>query len=133
MQIIKHNKNLMKKILPKSGFTLVELLVVISIIAVLSVIGITLFSGAQSKARDSIRRNDLDAIKKALEQNFDGATGKYTGPVEDSWFANSKTPVDPTTTSNYAGLPTTTTPAFSICATLENPLGTSVCVYSQQK
>ena len=49
------------------GFTLVELLIVISIIAVLSVIGVTVFSGVQKSARDAKRRGDIDAIAKALE------------------------------------------------------------------
>ncbi len=51
----------------KSGFTLVELLVVIAIIAILSVIGITIFSGIQESARDARRRGDLHAIQTALE------------------------------------------------------------------
>lgn len=51
------------------GFTLIELLVVVAIIAVLSVIGLTLFTGIQNKARNDRRRADIDAIAKALEVN----------------------------------------------------------------
>jgi prepilin-type N-terminal cleavage/methylation domain-containing protein len=46
----------------KYGFTLIELLVVIAIIGILSAIGLTAFSGAQSKARDAKRVSDLRAI-----------------------------------------------------------------------
>src|ERR1035437_10377472 len=55
---------------PKSGagFTLVELMVVISIIAILSMIGLTIYTSAQKSARDGKRRADLLTIQTALEQ-----------------------------------------------------------------
>lgn len=49
------------------GFTLIELLVVISIIGILAAFIVASFTSAQQKARDSRRKADLDAIKKALE------------------------------------------------------------------
>lgn len=49
------------------GFTLVELLVVVAIIAILSVIGLTIFTSAQSNARDARRKSDIEAIANALE------------------------------------------------------------------
>lgn len=54
--------------LPKTGFTLVELLVVISIIVVMSGVALTLYQSAQSHARDSQRMADLKAVQSALEQ-----------------------------------------------------------------
>ena len=51
----------------KKGFTLIELLVVISIIAILSTIGMTLYSGVQKSARMSKRIQDLKAIQSALQ------------------------------------------------------------------
>lgn len=51
----------------KNGFTLVELLVTISILAVLSSIAIVAYSGITMKARDNQRIKDLQAIKQALE------------------------------------------------------------------
>lgn len=53
---------------PSRGFTLIELMVIISIIAILSVIGIVTFSNIQKNARDVKRRADIDAISKALLQ-----------------------------------------------------------------
>lgn len=61
---------------PVQGFTLVELLVVISIIAVLAVIGMVVFSGVQKGARDAKRRGDINAISKALEI-FKSINGSY--------------------------------------------------------
>ena len=49
------------------GFTLIELLVVIAIIGILASFAIASFTSAQAKGRDSRRKADLDAIKKALE------------------------------------------------------------------
>lgn len=49
------------------GFTLIELLVTISIISILSLIGLTLFKDVQTKTRDSIRKSDLNKIATALE------------------------------------------------------------------
>lgn len=49
------------------GFTLVELITVITIIAVLSGVGLTSFRGVQSKGRDSTRKQDLRQLSVALE------------------------------------------------------------------
>ncbi len=51
----------------KKGFTLIELLVVIAIIAILSAIGLVVFSGAQKSGRIAKRIQDLKAIQTALE------------------------------------------------------------------
>lgn len=54
----------------KSGFTLIELLVTISIIAILSTIGIVVYSSVLKQGRDSKRLSDLRSIQSALEQYF---------------------------------------------------------------
>ena len=51
------------------GFTLVELLVVMVILAVLSTIAITSYTGLKVKASDSARRSYLNEIVTALEAN----------------------------------------------------------------
>lgn len=57
--------------MPKSrGFTLVELLITISIIAILSAIGLVAYSSVMKQGRDSKRQSDLRSIQSALEQYY---------------------------------------------------------------
>lgn len=60
----------MKNLKSKKGFSLVELLVVITIIAILSVVAYTAVGGNTVKARDSKRIQDLSTIQSALELYF---------------------------------------------------------------
>lgn len=55
-----------KKYSRKSGFTIVELLIVIVVIAILAAISIVAYTGIQARANDSRRMNDVAAIRKAL-------------------------------------------------------------------
>lgn len=52
----------------EKGFTLVELLVVISIITALSAIAIVVFTNINKNARDAKRQSDLKTIQSGLEQ-----------------------------------------------------------------
>ncbi len=52
----------------KSGFTLIELLITISIIGILSTIGIVSYLTFSKNARDAKRQSDLKFIQSALEQ-----------------------------------------------------------------
>lgn len=51
----------------QSGFTIVELLIVIVVIGILAALVLNSFAGAQAKARDTRRRDDAAAIAKALQ------------------------------------------------------------------
>lgn len=151
----------MKKFLPKSsnnpqGFTLVELLVVVSIIAILSVIGITVFGSVQRGARDARRKADIDSIAKAMEANYNTAAcvGTYCA-LSATFFANGQVPIDPINTgvtcsgqpckycSNDAVGPCAADPAdprpaagtpgagitYIVCANLETASGTGGQTY----
>lgn len=98
---------------PQKGFTLVELMVTIVIVAILALVGLTLFSGLQKQARDSRRQQDLAAIKNALETHYvanattnnpafcivGGSSTSITAPgycpLQGNWFSAGKVPVDP--------------------------------------
>ncbi len=68
---------------PHKGFTLIELLIVISLIAILSSIGLVMYSGVQKQARISRRVQDLKAIQAALEVYYQ--TNKNYPTTNDSW------------------------------------------------
>lgn len=99
------------------GFTLVELMVVISIIAILSVIGITVFTNVQKGARDSKRREDVDAISKAYEVSY---TNRYR-TLTAADFASGIIPQD-STKGDYFNVLSSDGSGFKVCAALEaNP------------
>lgn len=81
-----------------AGFTLVELLIVISIIAILTVIGLTTYAGVQKNARDARRKDDLRAIKVALELYYQ--TNK-TYPVSDWVYSTTSSFLIPGLNYNY--------------------------------
>ena len=103
------------------GFTLIELLVVISIVAILSVIGMVVFTGVQKSARDSQRRSDIEAIAKAYEVSFN-STGSY-GVLTGQNFASGSRPKDPNPSKGeYFTWLDSAGSGFKVCASLEaNP------------
>jgi len=60
----------------KKGFTLVELLVTITIIGILASIGLNTFTSAQKKSRDAKRKAHLRQIVDALEA-YNNDNGEY--------------------------------------------------------
>lgn len=68
-----------------SGFTLVELLVVISIIAILATVGVATFNVAQQSARDGRARSDVTNIAKSIETSR--SSDPLTGAVAYTYSA----------------------------------------------
>lgn len=52
---------------PKKGFTLIEILVVMTIIGILAGLSLTASMGAKKSSRDGKRKADLEQIRSALE------------------------------------------------------------------
>lgn len=63
----------------QSGFTIIELLIVIAIIAILAGLVLNNFQGAQAKARDTQRVTDLNNIHSKLEEYYNENNGYPNG------------------------------------------------------
>lgn len=128
----------MKKLLPNSkGFTLVELLIVVSIIAVLSVIGVSIYSDVQGKARDAKRKADVDSIAKAYETHYVASAQTPYGVLDDSWFAGGGIPEDPINNDPYGYKYGEPDASGNLDATLTAPhdggLGYIICAFLEKK
>lgn len=120
----------------RRGFTLVELLVAISIITILSTIGLAIFSGIQSKTRDSVRKNDLNTLATALEIYYQKNNKYVLGNTNCSDLATSNLtsfitgdiPKDPKRTS-YCYLSDNVGQTYTLCANLEvlDPSSEAIC------
>lgn len=111
----------------KKGFTLVEILVSISIVSILAVIGISVFNAAQKNNRDQARMRDLQAIKQALElyRSDNHIYPDTQNDLVDKYL--SAWPADPVSGKVYAYAKTTT--GFAVCAKGES-LSSPACPVS---
>lgn len=83
------------------GFSLVELLVVITIIAILSVVAYTAIGGQTIKAKNSRRLQDTNTIQQALELYFVKHSSYPVDLADMGKGIISKIPQDPVTKANY--------------------------------
>lgn len=105
----------------RQGFTLLELLVVIGIIAILVGFATVSYSAAQVRARDARRKADLNSMKDALEQYYAANSFVYPGTCSTaSTFLNSPWPVDP---GSYSYTQSCAAASYCICAQLEAASG----------
>ena len=123
-----------------SAFTMIELLVVITIIAVLSAVAVVIFTNSAKSSRDAKRRADLEAIRQALvlyradnscyPDTLDMSSGS---PLTDNGYISSPFPKDPQSPDQdyvYTPGPTAVTckdgssgvSSFDLSATTENEL-----------
>lgn len=96
------------KNIKRNGFTIVELIVVMTIIMIVTVVGIVSYTGATKRARDSRRISDMEKIRLALEMYRQGTGSTYpvTGTLDTALVpkylqALPKDPKDNVTDYNY--------------------------------
>ena len=115
------------------GFTLLEILVSITIVAVLTAIGIVSYSSVNKRSRDVKRKSDLEQIRSALEMyrsdnggypnigaGFLSASGLGTYLVDTGYMP--AVPTDPSPSSGYYYDAIDTSGAYTsycICVNLE--------------
>lgn len=107
----------------QKGFTFVELLVSVTIVAVLMGAAIVSYSNTNQRSRDAKRQADLQMIRSALEI-CRANTGTYPASIYDNITCSdgtttlNGTPKDPKTAGQYTyNRPTTTT--YTLSCTLE--------------
>lgn len=108
----------------KSGFTIVELLIIIVVVGILAAISIVAYNGIQQRARDTERRAELGVVERyvklyiadngavphttsgcyrAKSSNLSGCEAMNLLPDISKYIADGKLPVDPKNdaTSHY--------------------------------
>ena len=106
------------------GFTLLELLVVISIIGILVAMAAVSYTTAQKKARDARRQSDLKSWAASLEQSYADNSSAYEADCEpSSTYLPGGEPIDPKNSGGYSYSQSCSTTAFCMCALLEGGAG----------
>ena len=84
-----------------SGFTLIELMVVLAVIATLLTIAVPRYFSSLEKSREAVLRQDLSLLRETLNKYY-GDNGKYPDALDElvasKYLRN--IPVDPITDSN---------------------------------
>ena len=117
-----------KKVQKAKGFSLIELLVVATVISLLVGIGAVSYGAVTKSSRDAKRKSDLETIRSALEF-YRSDTNYYPDDLDDLTEYLPVTPAEPKSAWSYEYCPITGTPPnnidYDLCARLESAQGTS--------
>lgn len=126
-----------RKLIPcfksNSGFSLIELMVAIIIIAIIASVGLVNYSQSQLVAKDSKRKSDIQEIQKALEQYYSASNPSVYpanintgGPIDSkTYFQSGHIPKDPNGSDYtlYRAPDGTTCFGYMLCAKLDGTSG----------
>lgn len=68
----------------RKGFTLIEVLVAVTIVAILISIGVVSYSSVNKRSRDAKRKGDVEQLRSALEM-YRADNGYYPNTGSGSW------------------------------------------------
>jgi prepilin-type N-terminal cleavage/methylation domain-containing protein len=112
----------------KKGFTLLELLIVISIIGILVAVATASYSSSQKKARNSRRMTDMKNVQTAAEQYYSDHDSTYPAtPTFGTEYLPAGWPDDPKPGKDYSYNPTADVSgnmtSYFACAEMEGAIG----------
>ncbi|MFO0703549.1 MAG: prepilin-type N-terminal cleavage/methylation domain-containing protein [Patescibacteria group bacterium] len=111
---------------PTIGFTLIELIIGITIVGVLATMGTVVYSNSMATSRDARRRSDLEQIRSALEL-FRSNSGTSLYPTNVlSITPYIKIPKDTRNNKDYGYIWTSPGNDYTLGVYLESP-GSSTC------
>ena len=94
-----------------SGFTLMEMMIVMALIVILAGIGMTVYGNSVQRSKEAVLKEDLFQMRDAIDQYY-ADKNKYPGSLED--LVSEKylraVPVDPFTSSADSWQTTTSEP-----------------------
>ena len=93
-------RSVLAKRASEDGFTLIELMIVMSLIVILASIGLAIYTNSVTKAKESVLKEDLFRMRDAIDQYYSDKA-KYPSSLQDlvSEKYLRSIPVDPFTNS----------------------------------
>ena len=95
-----HSRTLAPSHRRTSGFTLIEMMIVMSLIVILASVGLTMYTNSQTSAREAVLKEDLFRMRDAIDQYYADknrypaslealVTDKYLRAIPEDPFTNS--------------------------------------------